>query len=295
VDLGQLEVLVAVARERGFTRAAVRLRRTQPAVSQAIRRLELEVGEALIDRSSKDGTLTAAGRVLQDYAQQMLNLRRDAQASLQELRSLTRGKVVVAASEFTMMHLLPILAAFHRDHPEVRLEVKRSQASKIPSEILGREVELGIITYRPRAPGLTAFPVARDELALLVAPHHELARRGQVSVVELGAQRFLAHNPRSPYRERVVKTFERHRTPLHISMELPTLEAIKRLVARGLGVALMPRRAAQAEVERGELAALTVREMRLERPVHLVHRRGAGLSHAARALVRCARELAPEA
>jgi DNA-binding transcriptional LysR family regulator len=290
VDLSQLEVLVAVAQEKGFSRAADRLHRTQPAVSQTVRRLETEIGAPLFDRSSKDGTLTAAGVVLYEYAQQMLNLRRDAHGAIQELGNLQRGKVAIAANEYTVTHLLPILAAYRARHPHIMVEVKRSLASQIPSEVVGRDVEVGLVTYRPAHPGLTSVPIATDELALLVAPKHPLSGRGEVSVRDLGVESFLAHNVRSPYRDRVIETFERQHTPLNIVMELPTLEAIKRLVERGLGVALMPRRAAEVEIARGELVALTVREMRFERRIHLVYRNGAKLSHAARAFLACARE-----
>ncbi len=293
MQLSELEVLVAVAQEKGFSRAAERLRRTQPAVSQAVRRLEDEIGAQLFDRSSKDGTLTDAGRVLYGYAQQMLNLRREARGAIQELGDLQRGKVVVAANEYTVVHLLPIVSAYRARHPQIKIEIRRSLASQIPSEILRRDVEMGLITYRPAQPGLVAIPIAADEIALLVAPGHPLARREEVSVRELGVESFLAHNVKSPYRERVVQTFDRYRTPLRIIVELPTLEAIKQLVERGLGVALMPRRAAQAELSRGDVVALTVREMRFVRPVHLVHRKGAELSQAARAFVACARETLP--
>jgi DNA-binding transcriptional LysR family regulator len=289
VDLNQLEVLVAVAEEKGFSRAAERLRRTQPAVSQAVRRLEAEVGTPLVDRSSKDGTLTAAGRALHEAALRMLNLRAEAQATLQELGDLRQGKVTVAANEYTVTHLLPVVAIYRRRHPQVKIEVRRSRASAIPSQVADRAVELGLVTYRPAQPGLRAIQIATDDVALLVAPGHRLAGRGQVSIRELGVESFLAHDVRSPNRERVVQAFERRRTPLHIAVELPTLEAIKRLVEEGHGVALMPRRAAHAEIERGQLVALGVREMRIERHLYLLHRRGAVLSHAAAAFVECAR------
>ena len=106
---------------------------------------------------------------------------------------------------------------------------------------------------------------------------------------ELGEETFIAHNVPSPYRERVIKTFEKHRTPLNISMEMPTLEAIKRMVEDGMGVALVPRLTAQTEIARGLLVGLTVKEMRLERKLHLIYRRGATLSHAAKAFLRVAR------
>ena len=291
MDINQLEVVVAVAQEKSFSRAAETLHRTQPAVSQAIRRLETELGEPLFDRSSKDGTLTAAGRVLFDFAQQMLNLRHHAHAALKELKDLHRGKLTLSANEYTVMYLLPLIPVFRARHPHIKIEVKRSLASRIASEILGRETEIGIVSFKPNDPTVAAVPVLMDELALIVAPDHPLAAKTIVSVRELGAESFIAHNVPSPYRERVVRTFEKYKTPLNISMELPTLEAIKRFVEQGMGVALVPLLTARAEIARGQLAALTVREMKLERRLHLIYRKGATLSHAARAFLRVAREL----
>ena len=241
MDINQLEVLVAVAQEKSFSRAAESLHRTQPAVSQAIRRLETELGEPLFDRSSKDGTLTAAGRVLFDFAQQMLNLRTHAHAAMKGLKDLDHGKLTLSANEYTVMYLLPLIPLFRARHPHIKIEVKRSLASRIASEILGRETEIGIVSFRPNDATVTAVPVLMDELALIVPPDHPLADKKIVSVRELGAESFIAHNVASPYRERVVRTFEKYRTPLNISLEMPTLEAIKRFVEQGMGVALVPR------------------------------------------------------
>lgn len=288
MDINQLEVLVAVAQEQGFSRAAERLHRTQPAVSQAVRRLESEVGEALFDRSSKDGTLTAAGRVLFDYAVQMINLRGDAVTSIRELRDLGRGKVTIGANEYTVMYLLPIVAAYRERHPHIKVEIKRSLASRIPAEVIGRGVELGVVSFRPNDQALRAIAAVTDELALIVRPGHSLAAHEEVSVRELGAESFIAHNVPSPYRDRVVETFAKQRTPLNISVELPTLEAIKKCVEGGMGVALIPRLTARDEIARGQLIAIAVREMRLERRLHIIYRRGTALSHAARAFLKIA-------
>jgi len=146
------------------------------------------------------------------------------------------------------------------------------------------------VTFKPSDQAIKSVPVATDELALVVAPDHPLAAKKIVSVRELGAESFIAHNVPSPYREKVVRTFEKQRTPLNISIEMPTLEAIKRLVEKGLGVALIPRLAAETEISRKQLAGLTVREMRLERKLHLIYRKGATLSHAAKAFLRVARD-----
>ena len=292
MDISQLEVFLSVAQEKSFSRAAESLHRTQPAVSQAVRRLEAGLGEPLFDRSSKDGTLTAAGKVLFDFAQQMMNLRQHAHSAIRELRDLHRGKLTLSANEYTVMGLLPLIPTFRARHPHIKIEVKRSLASRIPSEILGRDAEIGVVTFKPSDASISSMPVISDQLALIVAPEHPLAARETVSVRELGAETFIAHNVPSPYRERVIKTFEKHRTPLNISMEMPTLEAIKRMVEDRMGVALVPRLTAQTEIERGLLVGLNVKEMRLERKLHLIYRKGASLSHAAKAFLRVARDAA---
>ena len=290
MDINQLEVLLTVAQEQSFSRAAQALHRTQPAVSQAIRRLELELGEPLFDRSSKDGTLTAAGRVLHEFAQQMLNLRQGAHTAIKELKDLQRGKLALSANEYTVMYLLPILPVFRARHPHIKVEVKRSLASRIPSQILDRDVEIGVVSYKPGDSAIASVAVLTDELVLVVAPHHPLARKEVVSIRELGAESFIAHNVPSPYREKVVRTFEKYKTPLNISIEMPTLEAIKRLVEQGMGVALIPRLATQSELAGKQLMALTVKEMRSERAINLIYRKGATLSHAAKAFLRVARD-----
>jgi len=290
MELYPLQVFLTIAAEKSFSRAAERLHRTQPAISQAIRRLETEIGEPLFDRSSKDGTMTSAGRVLFGHAQQMLNLRQSAHAAIKELKGLHRGKLSLSANEYTVMYLLPLLPIFRARHPHIKIEVKRSLASRISSEILARETEIGIVSFKPSDPAIASVPVLTDELALIVPLNHPLAAKKIVSVRELGAESFIAHNVSSPYRERVVRTFEKYRTPLNISLEMPTLEAIKRFVEGGMGVALVPRLTAQAEIARGQVAALTVREMKLERRLYLIYRKSASQSHAARAFLRVARE-----
>jgi len=207
MDINQLEVFLAVAQEKSFSRAAETLHRTQPAVSQAIRRLETELGESLFDRSSKDGTLTAAGRVLFDFAQQMMNLRHHAHSAIRELRDLHRGKLSLGANEYTVMCLLPLIPVFRARHPHIKIEVKRSLASRIPGEILGRDVEIGVVSFKPNDQAIKSVPIAMDELALIVAPDHPLAAKKIVSVRELGAESFIAHNVPSPYRDKVVKDF----------------------------------------------------------------------------------------
>src|SRR5213080_5101442 len=159
MDINHLEVFLAVAHEKSFSRAAQALSRTQPAISQAIRRLEGDLGESLFDRSSKDGTLTAAGKVLLDFSQQMLNLRRHAHAAIRELRDLHRGKLSLGANEYTVMSLLRLIPIFRARHPHIKIEVKRSLASRIPAEILGRDVEMGVVSFKPNEQAIRSVPL----------------------------------------------------------------------------------------------------------------------------------------
>ena len=292
MDINQLEVLVAVAREKSFSRAAEVLDRTQPAVSQAIRRLEQEIGEKLFDRSSKDGTLTYAGEVLLEYARQMLNLRYSAQNAIREIRSLHTGKVTISANEHTVFGLLPVIHEFRKRHPLIKIEVQRGVASRIPKQITAREVELGVISFKPSDESLKSIPILIDELMLIVAPGHHLAAKSTVTVRELGQETFVAHNAVSPYRQRVIETFDKNKTTLNISVELPSLEAIKRLVESGIGVALVPRLAAAAEIAAGRLIGLSVAEMKLERKLNIIYRKNSVLSHAAQEFLKIAKETA---
>ncbi len=255
-------------------------------MSQAIAKLEQELGEVLFERSSRDGTLTDAGEVLREYAQKLLNLRGEAAVALSELRELHRGKLNVAANEYTCLYLLPLLDEFRRQNPRVKLAVQRALASRISDEVLMHSVELGVLSFRPDDAQVKSMVVYRDELAFVVNPKHALAREKEVSIRQLGGQNFVAHNIPSPQRQKVIQTFKRHKTRLQMGVELPSLEAIKRFVAMGNGVALVPGLTVRTELENGSLVRVRVPELQMERKLRLVHRRQASLSHAALAFLK---------
>ena len=281
MDLFQLETFLAVSEERSFSRAATRLHRTQPAVSQAIAKLEAELGEVLLERSSRDGTLTDAGEVLREYAVKLLNLRTESMGALVELRELHRGRLNIAANEYTCLCLLPLLDEFRRRNPRIKVTVQRALASRISDDVLMHTVEIGVLSFRPDDEALRSVVVYRDELDLVVNPKHPLAKAGEVSIQQLGTQNFIAHNISSPQRQKVIETFRRHKTPLRMGVELPSLEAIKRFVEMGNGVALVPALTVRTELASGALVQVRVKELQLERKLRLVYRRQASLSHAA--------------
>lgn len=292
MDISQLEVFLAVAREGGFSRAANKLFRTQSAVSQSIRKLEAEIGEPLFDRSSREGLLTDAGRVLQQYAERLTSLRDNAREALVELRELQQGKLVIGANEFTALYLLRVLAEFGRLHPAIRIMVQRSLGSRIPDDVLKHNCEFGVLTYDPQDPELASAVVYSDELILVVPPQHPLARENRVSIRQLGAESFVAHIVSSPYREKVIQAFKKYETPLHMGVELPTLQAIKRFVAMGSGVAFLPEISVEDEIARGELVRIPVQELNVHRKLRLVYRKAASLSHAGQAFLKVAESVA---
>lgn len=285
MDLAELRVFVAVAAERSFSRAAAKLHRTQPAISQAIRRLEDEVGEKLFDRSSKDGTLTEAGQVLQEYADRILRLTDEAELSVRELRDLHRGRVLIGVNEAAATILLPLIDRFRTAHPAVMLDVRRVAARHVAVEVVQGNLDFGVMTFQPPERKLQALPLGADEMVLLVHPEHPFAGRARVTMTEFGQQTVIAHSDPSPARERVLRVSEVRHAPINIQIALPSLEAIKRAVEMRMGVALLPRRCALTELARGTLVAVRVPEVRLPRQVRLVYRRSGELSHAASAFL----------
>ncbi|MGB9029329.1 MAG: LysR family transcriptional regulator [Acidobacteriaceae bacterium] len=294
MDLYQLETFLAVAEEKGFSRAAARMRRTQPAISHAIRKLEEEIGQPLFERASRDATLTATGKLLRTFAERLLRLRGETITALEELRSLERGRLALAANEYTCLWLLPVLDEFRRDFPQIGVTVQRSLASQIPDQLLERAVEFGILSFRPEDARLHAIAVYTDSVAFVVDPKHPLAKQKQVSIRELGTENFIAHTVPSPLRQRVIETFAHHQTPLNMGVELPSLEAIKRFVARGQGVALVPGLTVQPELARKELVQVAVPELKIARRLWLVHRARATLSYAGLAFLEIVKALAAD-
>jgi DNA-binding transcriptional LysR family regulator len=285
-----LRVFLKVAAERSFSRAAMKLHRTQPAVSQSVRRLEESVGERLFDRATKDATLTDAGRLLRDYAERLLRLSEEAEVAVKDLRDLRRGRVLIGANEASVHVILPLVARFRESHPLVHVDVRRVPARQIGAEVSQGTLDFGVLTFQPGEPRLSSIVLGHDELVMLVPPNHPLASNEEVTLAECARNPVIAHNDPSHVRDRVLRLFEQHHIPANILVSLPSLEGIKRAVASNMGVALLPRRCAESEIARGELIGLPIPEIRLRRQVRLVFRRGGERSHASAAFLATSEE-----
>jgi DNA-binding transcriptional LysR family regulator len=289
MQLQDLHVFATVAAERSFSVAARRLHRTQPAVSQAIRRLEDELGDRLFDRSSRNGTLTEAGTLLLEHTTRLLRMAAEAEAAVRELQQVRRGRVVIGANEAAVHSLLPFVRTYAAAHPDVSLDVRRLPSRRIAEELLDRSIDFGVMTFQPAERGLQSIALGDDELVMLAHPGHPLAERKRVSMEEVGRQVVIAHNDPSPTRDRVLRLYERKHASINIRISLPSLDGIKRAVEMGVGVAVLPRRCALTEIERGDLVAVKVPELRGRRVVRFVFRRAGELSHAAAAFAQMVR------
>jgi len=286
MEFSQLEFFVTVVEEGSFSKAALRVYRTQPAVSIAVRRLEDEIGAPLFERSQKTPVLTEAGELLYDYAKRILSLRDQTFNVVAELKSLRRGRVRIGANESTSLYLLPHLILEYRAlYPDVMVEIFRQSSERLPREVLDRNVDFALMAFEPVDDDLESFPVLRDELVLITHPEHHLAKLRSVTVEELGNQPFLAHNVKTGSRYKVMETFARHHTPLNITLELATVETIKRFVQLKIGLAFVPRMCVADELERGSLVSVPVDDLSYVRTLWVTHRRGMTFSHAAAAFL----------
>lgn len=286
MELTQLEFFVSVVEEGSFSKAAERVYRTQPAVSISIRRLEEEIGASLFERSQKTPKLTEVGSMVYDYATRILALRDQAREAVGELRTLKRGRVRIGANESTSLYLLPhLILQFRERHPNVKVEIYRHVSERLPREVIDRNVDFALLAFEPDDSDLESFPVLRDELVLIMPPDHSLAQSETVSIKELGKESFIAHNVKTASRYRVVEAFARHQTPLNITLELATVETIKRFVQMKIGVAFVPRMCVTEELERGTLATVPVGGLTYHRTLWATHRRNTVFSHAAAAFL----------
>jgi DNA-binding transcriptional LysR family regulator len=285
MELYPLKVFLTVASEKSFSRAAEKMLRTQPAISLAVQKLESDLQEKLIDRSGKELLLTDAGRIVYDYARRFENLSADLENALSELRDNSAGRLIVGANESTSLYLLGHIERYRRLYPKVKVQVRRSLSSKIPSQLIDGDLELGVISYDPEDERLHSMVIYTDHLAFVVSPQHRFATRGQVSINELGMETFIAHNVLSPYREVVVKEFQRRKVQLNMDVEMPTVETIRRMVQRNEGVAFLPHMCVEQDVEQDALREIKVKELAVDRKIRLVCPAKRSLSHAAKAFL----------
>ncbi len=290
MDLLQLEHFLAVVEERTFTRAAERVCRSQPAVSQSIKKLEEELGTQLLARDSHDLALTEAGEKLLTYAHKMVRTRDEALRELGALKNLTSGTVNIAAHESAAVYLLPApLRCYLHRFPDIRVGIHRSGLSEIPHQVMDRDVQLGFVKEEPTFHELQSVEVHLDQMILVAAPGHPLTRRAEARIRDLGNERFVLHHLCSATEQMIVRLFEDHATQCRIVAELWSFENIKNFVQAEVGLAIVPRITVQRELQSGSLARIHIPELNIPRRTLMIYREQGYLSEPARELIKIVR------
>jgi DNA-binding transcriptional LysR family regulator len=290
MDLLHLEHFLAVVEEGTFTRAAERMNRTQPAISQSVRRLEEEIGSPLFARDVHEVTLTEAGRVLADYARRLLTMRDDALRQVSELRTLKAGRLTIAAHESAAVYLLPApLRNYLQKFPNIKVGIRRSRLAEIPRQVMDREVDVGFVKDEPAFHELHWVEVFSDEMALVASPDHPLVQRPHVNIRDLGSENFVIHHGCSATSDRILQLFEEHGTRCRVAAELWSFENVKSFVRERVGLAIVPGITVRQELADGALVRIPLSELQMPRRTLMVYRDQGYVSDSASELIKLVR------
>lgn len=291
MDFPRLEVFRAVARRLSFSRAAEDLHLSQPAVSKHIRQLEAEWGVPLFQRLGNRVELTEAGRLLADYAGRVAVLTEDVRRVIGELEGLQRGALRLGASSTPGLYLLPdVLARFQAQFPRVEASLAITNSADVARRVLAGEFDLGFVGSPADGPGLQSRPFVDDEIVLVAPPRHALLGRRTFTREMLAGETLIVREAGSGTRQAVEVHLARLGMAPGRVVEMVGVEATKRAVAAGLGVAFISRRAIGLEAAHRLLSTVEMAELRFARPLALVTRKDARPSSSALAFLALVRK-----
>ncbi|MGA2327518.1 MAG: LysR family transcriptional regulator [Bryobacteraceae bacterium] len=281
MDLDQLHTFLEIVRLKSFSKAAQTCYRTQPAISAQVRQLEQELNTQLFERFGSRISLTTAGRIFCQYAEQILNLRRQAQDAINELERSPRGELVIAANEATCIYVLPeVFSEYKRQFPNVQLLVERSYGSRIVEALLENVADFGITQLPVQERRIQVVKIHSDEIKVIVPEGHPLAGRRSVAAAELVDYPLLLPKYGTT-RARLNEWLELVEDSLNVSMELDSTEMVKRFVMAGLGISFLAVSHFLDDLAAGRLCALSLEPEPMMRRLGLVYRKDKALSKAA--------------
>jgi len=281
MDLDQLHTFLEIVRLKSFSKAAQTCFRTQPAISAQVRQLEQELNAQLFDRFGSRISLTTAGKIFSQYAEQILSLRRQAQDSISELERTPRGELVIAANEATCIYVLPeVFAEYSRRFPNVQLLVERQYGSKIAEAIMDNLADFGFTQLPIQDRKLQVVKIHSDEIKVVAPAGHPLAGKKAATAEDLIPYPLLLPKYGST-RVRLNEWLELVEDSIHIAMELDSSEMIKRFVMAGLGLSFLAASNCVEDIRAGRLAALSIAPEPMVRRLGLVYRKDKALSKAA--------------
>ncbi len=283
LDLPKLRIFMTVAREGSFTRAADILELRQPTVSQQIQVLEQGLATRLFERQGRVVRLTPAGAALLPYAERLLELAREAQEATREAAGLAARTLRLGAGNTLATYILPdLLARLRWERPDVMVQITVGNTDQLLEAVLDTRVEMALVGSPIEDDRLAIHPFLEDELVLIAPPDGPWQMQTSITILRLREETLFMREPGSALQAAVQALLGEHKVqPAHM-ITLGNLEAIKRSVEAGLGVAIVPKIAVRREIEDDTLRALSLLEVRDERSFNYVYRRGRMLSPAAR-------------
>lgn len=266
LNLHHLRIFTSVAEHGGFSRAALVLRISQPAVSKSVRELERQVGSQLFERGGRVPRLTEAGTVLFARGRELFAVERSAEEELRVLRGLAGGVLRIGASTTVVTYLLPpYLARYHAAHPDVLLRVASANTRDIARGLLERRLDIALVEGPVDDPRLDVRAWRDDELVVIAPAGHPLAGRRRVVLADVADELFIVRERGSGTRRVAEQALAARGVTLRTGLQLASTEAIKQAVAAGLGLAIVSRAAIADQVALGRLAVIPLRDVVLHR------------------------------
>jgi len=278
LNLHQLEIFLCIARERSFSKAAERLRISQPSVSIQIRNLEDFLEVKLFERLGRRVYLTREGKAVLEHAKKISAIVSDLQNNIRDLKGIRRGQLSAGCSRVPSATLVPLaVAQFKAQYPKTEISIKTGRSYEVERWVVENEVDLGVIEGDPAAGLLMKEPWYTDELVLVVSPRSHLLKRRRLFVKEILEEPFLIQSPgiRPTFVERV---FAERGMFIKNRITVGSREAVKTAVAAGCGVSIMPKSLIDTERRAGILKARKIRDLDVRYPVNLIYRRDKQLS-----------------
>jgi DNA-binding transcriptional LysR family regulator len=281
MDLTLIRSFLAVADTGGITEAAERIGITQPALSRRIQQLEEQLGVQLLVRGRKGALLTEIGRLVQGEAQGIVARYEQMRETVSSHRRLEGGTVRIGGGATAVSFILPeAIAAFQAAHPQVRFQMREAGSSEIAGDVVAGRLELGVVTLPVRDRELDVTPLTTDRIVLIARQDHPLARRRRVRIQELADQAFVAFEAGSALRQLIDGKLRDAGVEVNVVMELRSIPAILRMVLTTGNLAFVSQLGME---QHGDVVAVPVQGLRIERRLAVIARRGAMLSPAASA------------
>jgi LysR family transcriptional regulator, transcriptional activator of the cysJI operon len=286
MEFDQLRLFVDLVREQNFTKVAERNNITQPAVSLSIQKLEEELRTRLLERTTRKVLVTEEGRILYEYARDILAKAQEAKAVLQERQDRVLGTIRMATVHSVGLYELPAtLKEYIRRYPEVNLHIEYKLSDQVYHAVADGEADLGLVAYPEERGGVVAVPFFEDELVLICSSEHALARKEIVRLRDLNGCAFVAFEAEIPTRKAIDAMFHRNDVRVDIRMQCDNIEILKKMVEVGLGISMVPLLSVRHEERSGALTILRIADQVVRRPLALIHRKGKALSRPQRAFV----------